>query len=395
MQLLKKINLKTALFFLIINSSLLITNYCKAQDSSHIRISLLTCSPGDELYSTFGHSALRITDTSSLTDIVFNYGTFNFDSDFYLKFIRGKLLYYVSAENFEDFKLNYQETNRSITEQLLNFTPEEKIAVEDALYNNLKDENKYYKYDFFFDNCTTRLRDIIIRYRNPTPVFNAVMPATTTFRQAIHEYLNKNGKYWSKLGIDLLLGEPIDAVMTTEQSQFLPDNLMKTLNNSNSNHLVVSTTNLYPINQGNMEDPFFTPMRLFSFLFLFIVLLGFSTNKIVISFLQGFDGLFFFLTGALGILMIIMWTCTDHTECANNFNLLWAWPTHVIIAFFVNSKKNWVKKYFGFTAIALTILLFAWFFLPQEMNNALVPIVLLLIYRSAYKYLTLNNAPSV
>jgi hypothetical protein len=394
MQQIKNLQFKSIALIFIFHFSFFIFNSLKAQDSSHIRISLLTCTPGDELYSTFGHSALRITDSlpSPMSDIVFNYGTFNFDSDFYIKFIRGKLLYYVSAENFEDFKNMYQTTNRGITEQLLNFTPKEKIEIEDALYDNLKDENKYYKYDFFYDNCTTRLRDVIIRYKDPRPTFNHVMPKGTTFRQAIHQYLNKNGKYWSKLGIDLLLGEPIDSVMTSEESQFLPDNLMKTLENSNANHqLVSSTTNLYPFNPNNNEDPFFTPMRLFSFLFLFIVLLGFSTNKTVKSFIQGFDGLLFFLTGALGILCIIMWTWTDHTECKNNFNLLWAWPINVIVAFFVNSKKDWVKKYFGFTAIALTILLFAWFFLPQQMNNALFPIVLLLIYRSAYKYLTLSN----
>jgi len=224
MQLLK---LKTAIFFLIINYSLLIINYCKAQDSSHIRISLLTCTPGDELYSTFGHSALRVVDSSSVTDIVYNYGTFNFgDKDFYLKFIRGKLLYYVSIENFQDFKNDYQQDNRGITEQVLNFSAEEKIKIEEALIENLKEENKYYKYDFFFNNCTTRLRDIIENNKHPHPVFNYVMPVGSTFRNAIYQYLDKGEEPWSKLGIDLLLGAKTDAVMTARQSQFLPDNLM-------------------------------------------------------------------------------------------------------------------------------------------------------------------------
>ena len=135
-----------------------------AQDSSHLRISLLTCTPGEELYSTFGHSAFRVIDSSSVTDYVFNYGTFNFDDEgFYLKFIRGKLNYYLSAENFQDFKYDYQLSNRGITEQVLNLTASEKIALQQALLKNIREENKFYKYDFFFDNCTTRPRDLIVQ----------------------------------------------------------------------------------------------------------------------------------------------------------------------------------------------------------------------------------------
>ena len=139
-----------------------------AQDSSRIRISLLTCTPGDELYSIFGHSAIRIIDSNSVTDYVFNYGTFNFEDDgFYLKFIRGKLLYFLSVENSQDFMYEYSSMRRGITEQVLNFSAEEKKQIEYALIENLKDENKYYKYDFFLDNCTSRLRDIILKYKSP------------------------------------------------------------------------------------------------------------------------------------------------------------------------------------------------------------------------------------
>ncbi|MBL0144829.1 MAG: DUF4105 domain-containing protein [Chitinophagaceae bacterium] len=105
----------------------LIYNTSFAQDTSRLRISLLTCTPGDELYSTFGHSAFRVVDSNSVTDIVYNYGTFNFDDDgFLLKFTRGKLLYYLSTEYFTDFKELYQQTNRGITEQVLNLSAAEK-----------------------------------------------------------------------------------------------------------------------------------------------------------------------------------------------------------------------------------------------------------------------------
>ena len=155
-------SLKKLILFLLFTFYFLLSNSASAQDSSRLRISLLTCTPGEELYSTFGHSAFRVVDSTSLTDIVYNYGTFNFDDDgFYLKFVQGKLLYYVSTEYFKDFKDLYQSTNRGITEQVLNLTASEKITVQQFLNNNLKEENKFYKYDFFFDNCTTRLRDIL------------------------------------------------------------------------------------------------------------------------------------------------------------------------------------------------------------------------------------------
>ena len=373
-------------FFLVIFCNFKIT--LSAQDSSHIRVSLLTCSPGEEIYSTFGHSALRITDSSSVSDIVFNYGTFNFDEPgFYTKFLRGKLLYYVSTMYFTDFKEEYQSTNRSITEQVLNLNAEEKIALEHFLYNNVKEENKYYNYDFFLDNCTTRLRDIIVKYKTNYPPLKPIMPATTTFRQAIHNNLQKHGKHWTNLGIDILFGLPSDGVMTTSQTQFLPDNLMITLDSSNQQQqLLRSTTTLYSIESNNDTDTFFTPAITFSVLLLFIIVLSFINTKSAIIFLNGFDGLLFFLTGALGILFFFLWIGSDHVMLKSNLNLIWAWPTHAVVAFFVNSKNSWVKKYFGFTSAGLLFVLISWFFLPQQMNNALLPIVLLLLYRSIRRY---------
>lgn len=374
------------LFLIFIFAHLHICTF--GQDSSHIRVSLLTCTPGDELYSIFGHSALRVTDSSSVSDIVFNYGTFNFDDPgFYIKFIRGKLLYYVSTADFDSFKFEYQSTNRGMTEQVLNLNAAQKIELLHFVYNNAKEQNRYYQYDFFLDNCTTRLRDIIVKYKTNYPPLKPVMPANTRFRQAIHEYLDKGGKYWSKLGIDLLLGAPTDAVMTTAQSEFLPDNLMKALDNSNQNHqLVVSTSTLYSFTPDTNKQSFFTPMVVFSILLILIVAISFSRNKKAIIFLNGFDGLLFFLTGALGILFVFMWTDTDHSMVKNNFNLIWAWPTNMLIAFFINSKKSWVKKYLSLLITGLIIVLLCWFFLPQQMNNALLPIVVLLLYRSFRRY---------
>ncbi len=379
------ISLKRTIVFLLFTFYFLLSS--SAQDSSRLRISLLTCTPGEELYSTFGHSAYRVIDSSRAfndwPDVVYNYGTFNFDDEgFYVKFVQGKLLYYVSAVSFEDFKFDYQSTNRGITEQVLNLSAAEKISMQRFLNENIKEENKYYKYDFFFDNCTTRLRDILKKQHDSAFTKKPVMPRGSTFRNAIHEYLDKNNKYWSKLGIDILMGQPTDGVMSAADMQFLPDNLMKSLDSSSS-PVVLSSKNLYPITDENSKRSFFTPFVVFLLLLIIIVLSDFMKNRSVQAFLQGFDGFFFFCTGVLGIIIMLMWFGTEHSMTKNNFNLLWAWPTHTIMAFFVSSKKSWVKNYFRFTMFGLIAVLVSWFFLPQQMNNGLIPIVLLLIYRSA------------
>lgn len=382
------------ILFLFISSFSVFNFAAYGQDSSHLRISVLTCTPGEELYSTFGHSALRVVDSSSVTDYVYNYGTFNFDDEgFYLKFIRGKLFYYISLENFKDlngyygFESAYKLDGRGITEQVLDLSAEEKINIQKLLNENLKEENKYYKYDFFLDNCTTRLRDIILKSKHPNPILPAVMPASTTFRNAIHLYLDNNKQYWSKLGIDILLGSPTDAVMTTSQQQFLPDNLMKSLDSSRNVNIVKSSSNLYDLPQSIDRFSWFTPVVFFSLLLFLFIALSLSKNKRMHLILSGLDGFLFFMTGLLGILLVFMMTATDHSMTKNNYNILWAWPTHLIFSFFINSKRKIVKTYFLVVSVCLVLLLLCWFFLPQQMSPVLIPFLLLLLYRSINKYL--------
>lgn len=355
-----------------------------AQDSSRIKISLLTCTPGEELYSTFGHSALRVIDSNSVTDHVYNFGTFNFDdAGFYLKFVRGHLRYYVNVEEFQDFKFGYIAENRGITEQDLNFTAAEKIIIHRALIENKKEENKFYMYDFFFDNCTTRLRDILVKYHQPKPLLPAVMPTTYTFRNAIHQYLDGNNMLWSKFGIDILLGAPTDAVMTISQQQFLPENLMKAVDSTKNTELVSSSKNLYVLGESNTKKSFFTPLVLFASVLLVFVLLSLFKNTITQNILKLLDSFLFFSVGLLGLLLVFMWVGTAHIMTKNNYNLLWAWPMHIIYAFFVHKSSRGVKTYSMLLCIFLVLLLCSWFFLAQKMNNALLPLIVLMIWRAA------------
>ncbi len=373
----KKIILRT--FFICIFAHLQIFSFAQ----SRLRISLLTCTPGEELNETFGHSAIRVIDSNSITDHVYNYGTFDFeDKNFYIKFIKGKLRYFVNIDQFQEFAFFYQQYNRGITEQVLNLSEQEKENIYHALIENAKEENKYYQYDFFLDNCTTRLRDIIKKYHKPTPSLPAVMPTSYTFRNAIHLYLDDNNQYWSKLGIDILLGARTDAVMTTEQQEFLPDNLMHALDSTTNTKVVSNSQQLYIFNPTKNKSSFFTPLFLSSAILLFFVLLSLFKNNLSRKLLKFFDVLLFVLVGALGILLIFMWFGTDHIMTKNNYNLLWASSLFIMYAFIINRKTSQSKKISLFVCIYLLLVLCSWFFLPQLMNNGLLPIVALLAWRS-------------
>ena len=355
-------------------------------DNCQVRISLLTATPGDELYSTFGHSALRVTDSVSNTDIVYNYGTFNFDEPgFYTKFIRGKLMYFLSREYFESFRNAYQQENRGLTEQVLNLNCNEKETIISLLNQNLLPQNLYYQYDFLFDNCTTRLRDLVEAGTGDSAKFGEVLSSPKTFRNLIHEYLNYNDKQWSKLGIDILLGSKTDAVMAPREVMFLPDYLLKSFDNSTiaSRPLVNNKQSLYEFTDAGAEKNNLThPFFIFLCLFILVAFMSFSKNAGIQNILRTMDAALFFITGLLGFLLLFMWFGTDHLMCKNNYNLLWAWPLHTIAAFFIHSEKKWIRYYFLGYAIAGLILAGFWFALPQQMSIALLPVLGILILRS-------------
>jgi uncharacterized protein DUF4105 len=361
-------------------------------DSCNLRVSVLTCGPGEDLYSIFGHSAIRIIDNARGLDIVYNYGTMEFDSfSFYLKFIRGEMLYYLSVADMNSFMSEYQYTRRSVIEQPLQLSCEDKTRLLAALQVNASDENKYYNYSFLYDNCSTRIRDIIAQKPKSLIRFNNILPAEVpTFRNMIHEYLHKGEQHWSKLGIDLLLGALIDKKVTNEQAMFLPDYLMKGFDSASIlskpepgalKRLVSSKLPLYQPPIIKLTMPWFNP---------YLVITGFSILLLVLSSLRSnserstnrIDRTIFFVTGLLGLLMLGLWLGREDTVCRNNMNLIWALPTHAVAAFYIGRNKPWLKTYFRITVILGALLLLGWRWWPQELNNSLIPFVLLLVIRS-------------
>lgn len=361
-------------------------HFSLAQDSCNLQISLLTCAPGEELYSTFGHTALRVQDLNRGTDLVFNYGTFEFSPDFYWKFIKGKLLYSLSVENFADFMQEYQYEQRSVQEQVLQLSCKEKQRLYSALQTNALGQNRYYLYNFLFDNCTTRAGEIVAKSTGTPITFKNILPQQApTFRNLIHSYLNAEKKYWSKLGIDILLGAKMDRKASNKEAMFfLPDYLLKGFDSARVNNHPLVTSKQTILSMPSLPENFslFTPMFVFCFLLVMVAGISLVQAKWAKTILRVFDFIFFFLLGLAGILLLFMWFGTDHKVCRNNYNLLWALPTNVVMAFFIHSKKRWILTYFTIIFWLSIALAFFWFFLPQQMNNALLPILLLIIFRS-------------
>ena len=357
-------------------------------DSCGIRVGLLTCSPGSELYSTFGHSALRITDSAAGTDIVYNYGVFDFyDPQFYTKFVRGRLLYFLDREDFADFLRNYAYEDRTVSEQVLDIDCARKAEIRRFLEENLRPENRSYKYDFLFDNCTTRLRDLILGQAGPGAATASILQSRDrTFREHIHHYLDRNRMHWSKLGIDILLGSPLDRAMSNHEAMFLPDYLEAGIDSTRTAAFpLVASKEIHYTQQSPPpgEAPAIPPTALafgaVATLMAWASLM--KGNRIATSVLALGDFLLFFLAGAVGLLLVFMWMGTDHRVCRDNLNLLWAIPTHAAAAFLIRRKGRATAWYFLVTTALSALLLLAWYFLPQRLNPALTVPVALMAWR--------------
>ncbi len=368
------------LFFIGNIFCLISTVHAEVADTAHYRISIITCGSGQDLYSVYGHSAVRVIDSSHNTDIVYNYGTFNFgDPEFYSKFTRGKLDYYLNDEWYTDFMRTYIEEGRSVYEQVLQINQRDASALNNFLVNNLKEENKYYKYDFLFDNCSTRIRNMFSNYFGKRFTYGRVIADDSVSFRTILNYDERN-IHWERMGINLLLSHRVDDKMTNDQSMFLPDYLMKGLARAtlDGQPLVKETLQLLP-EPNTFPDQSNQPRMLFWALLLVIVFLSLSPT--IKKFLLFFDVLFFLLLGLLGCFMLFMWFGTEHQVCAWNRNLLWAFPLHVVFAFMIARNTEKVKDYARYTSWLLVISMLYNLFADQQYISEITPILLLILFR--------------
>lgn len=190
-----------------------------------VEISLITCTPHEEIYSLYGHTALRYHNLRTHEDLVFNYGVFNFLAPhFVIRFVLGKTDYELGVANLQPFCDYYRKWGSMVVEQVLNLTDEEKRSIALALNINLQPENRVYRYNFFYDNCSTRPRDIIEKNITGKIIYEPRDGEQPSFREMIHELTQQHP--WATMGNDLLLGAKADSKATPREMQFLPLNLM-------------------------------------------------------------------------------------------------------------------------------------------------------------------------
>lgn len=354
-------------------------------DPAHLRFSLITCGPGDELYSTWGHTAIRATDSATGMDIVFNYGTFdNSDPYFYIKFTRGIMRYALSVEQYTDFLQEYREDHRSVVAQALSLNNEQKKRLFDLLKANASEENRYYDYSFYEDNCTTRAKAIINKCTGDSIVFKNILTGKApTFRELFHINLDSYHQLWSEFGIDLLLGSNLDKQATSEQAMFLPDYLMKGFDSASVQKRVLVDKKTV-ILQGSPPPKSalsITPVSVLLFLAVIFISMSFSNNRSAQKALEIMDAVLFILLGLLGILIVSLWACRVDAVCRNNWNVLWAWPTHAVVAFLSGKRRPWVRTYFRIAALVAFLILLGWRMLPQQFNIAFAPLLIIIVLR--------------
>jgi len=372
-----------------------ISNLTLAQKlSDSAQIYLLTCSPGDELYATFGHSAIRVIDPKLNMDWVYNYGTFNFKTpNFYLKFIQGNLNYQLVASEYKYFFKEYTTDNRAVYQQHLNLNNQQIQQLFEFLEWNRSPENKYYQYDFFFDNCATRIRDIHDKFFGSMLIYDTTT-RNTTFRQMLQYYLKDIP--WERFGINLLLGLPSDKKINTHHAMFLPD-YMDTIYQSSSIKLndtiqpfvksrVQTIFTREPIYKKVLLD-YITPSFVF---WAVLILFGFIT---FIEFWKKTyyripDFILTFILGFLGLFLLFMWFGTEHKAAENNLNILWAFPLHILFAFTILNKvrRNKFRLYFLLFSVLSTLLLVLWKINPQQYDYAVIPIIITYAIRSGLVY---------
>ena len=374
--------------------SLFISAKTSAQlNPAHTRVSILTVAPGNDLYSLFGHTAIRFIDSTTHQDIVFNWGGFTFDQPgFYIKFMRGKLLYYSFGDYFPDFMSEYVEEKRNVYEQVLNLDTAAKKRIIDAVIFNSTGNNKFYKYDFLLDNCTTRVKNIVFENNKTARIDSSIVPQGTTSREMIHYYLERGNQLWTELGIDILLGSRVDRKVSNDEAMFLPEFFMKGLNyaTDSSQPFVKEFKIIYTGNKQQITSWKYMPLAVTALSCLFLFFISALKNKWAKAVIKFVDILLLYITGLIGVLLLFMWFATDHTVCKNNLNIAWALPTNFIVAFFIIKKPAWLSTYFFIATLINALLLASWFWLPQQINIALLPVVLYLLNRyvvftSAYK----------
>ena len=382
---------KYRLGFLLILLSFVGLTPAKAQ---FWEVSLLTADPGTELYSSFGHSAIRMREVGpdGGRDLVFNFGTFDFDTpNFYGKFATGKLNYMLSVVPYDRFIVEYDYYKRGLREQVLDLNQEQKDFLLQHLDAQYDPARRFYKYDFFYNNCATKIRDAFDIAMGEQLVWSDSVAEEKTFRNLIDEFVLPLP--WADFGIDLALGAVIDRPATELEKQFLPTYMEQAfanaiiLENGVSRPLVKQSRVLleYPKEEG--QQSLFNPSVVFwllTLVFAALTFYGFKKGKLM----KGLDVALFGTVGILGLVVAFLWFMTDHTATVWNWNILWAFPGHLVLVWGLVARPNatWISSYLLFVMGATVMTLLFWMFGMQSFSPALIPILLLILLRANFLF---------
>jgi len=361
------------------------------QLSVYSEISILTAGPGDALFETFGHSAIHVKDPLLRLDHVFNYGVFDYNRpNFYGNFAQGRLDYFLGVTSFDRFVENYGRDKRWMKAQVLELTQGERSIIFNYLRNNAQPENAFYLYDPYFNNCSTKLRDIIQNILNAKAKFSGSYAEDgMTIRKLMNKELPWNT--WGSFGINLALGTKLDQKVSYEEYLYLPDYLYLTLKeakkieNGVEKPLIKKEVTILNFEEKTHATSWLNPIFIFSLLLLFTILITYKDIKRGKN-SKWFDFSLFFINGLIGLLIVYLWFFTDHKTTPNNFNFLWAFAPNLFFAFFLLKKKapRWMSAYLKFCLVLILVLVFFWIFGVQLFSLTLIPLLGVFIVRYWY-----------
>ena len=347
--------MKKGLLYIVLTALLSVVNITAGAQSMNnndsIQISLLTCSPGKEVWAQYGHTAIRYYDKGKGLDLAINYGIFSLDQTYFIpRFVLGMTDYRMGIQAMDDFLAQYSYEERGVVEQVLNLSPKDKEVIYEALQENMKPENVVYRYNYFFDNCTTRARDMIVSHLHGRVVYPPAKP-DATFRSMIHKWNYKDK--WSQFGEDLLLGVNADRKTTKSEQQFLPENLRVDFDKAtyNGKPLVKETNELLPAETTEAEPSSLLSPIFVAFLFatISIIITLFSYRKQRVYWL--WDAVLMLTSGLIGIILFIM-IFSQHPCVSLNFIIFFFNPLPLFFLYpTVKRKKTLWWKIWGILII--------------------------------------------
>jgi len=353
-------------------------------------ISIITIGPGNSLSDAFGHSGIRVIDRVNNYDIVFNYGVYDYNApNFYGNFVKGRPIYSLGLNNYENFYKNYVNQSRQIIEQKLNLSEYKKRVLVNKLITNSKEENKNYDYNYFESNCSTKIGDIfnkLLEEEIKNEGLNLDEINSNSYRKLVYQHIVPNS--WGALGIDVCLGAVIDKNITDNDELFLPYNLklyFDKLGNSNiKNGDFVETSILFGEYIGYKETSF-SPLYVLLVISLIIVGVTFL-DYLRITRSVFLDIIILLVTGLVGLLLVYLWFFSNHIASAWNYNLLWAIPFNLILLFQLLKKKpnRWIISYLKINVLMLLLMSLHWIVGIQVFNISLISLILALLIRYLY-----------